>query len=159
MLWEAYDTSVPSSTFPIKWTETLEVESLEDAMEYHEEYRSEGYEGTMIRFGTDGYQVDKRSKKLLKIKEFHDAEFKVIGYEEGKPYIRGDKTYRVPVWICETGSGGTFNVTAAGNMHEKALEWKERVDLVGEILTVKFHNLSKDGIPQLPTALQWKTAL
>jgi hypothetical protein len=96
---------------------------------------------------------------LLKVKEFHDAEFKVIGYEEGKPYIRGDKTYRVPVWICETESGGTFNVTAAGNMHEKALEWKERDACVGEILTVKFHNLSKDGIPQLPTALQWKTAL
>ena len=159
MLWEAYDTSVPSSTFPIKWTETTEVRSLEQAMQQHEKYREFKMEGTMIRFGKDGYQVDKRSKMLLKIKEFHDAEFKVIGYEEGKPYIRGDKTYRVPVWICETESGGTFNVTAAGNMHEKELEWKERDACVGEILTVKFHNYSKDGIPQLPTALQWKVAL
>ena len=116
-------------------------------------------EGTMIRFGTDGYQVDKRSKKLLKIKEFHDAEFKVIGYEEGTPRIRGDKTYRVPVWICEIESGATFNVRAAGNMHEIDLEWKHRDECVGNILTVKYHNYSKDGIPQLPIALQWKVAL
>ena len=156
LLWEATSGLAEDS---IQWTETLEVRSLEEAMTQHEEYRSEGYEGTMIRFGNDPYLLEKRSKKLLKIKEFHDAEFKVIGYEEGKPYIREDRTYRVPVWICETESGGTFNVTAAGNMQEKALEWKERDDLVGEILTVKFHNLSKDGIPQLPTALQWKVAL
>jgi len=152
----AYSKGIPDS---IKWTETLEVRSLEEAMAEHEIYRESGMEGTMIRFGNDPYQVDKRSKKLLKIKEFHDAEFKVIGYEEGKPYIREDNTYRVPVWVCETESGGTFNVTAAGQMHEKALEWKHRDKFVGETLTVKFHNLSKDGIPQLPTALQWKEEL
>ena len=138
---------------------TYAVSNMEDLMLLHKEWRDEGYEGTMLRFGNDGYATGKRSRKLLKVKEFHDAEFKVIGYEEGKPYIRDYMTYRVPVWICETESGGTFNVTAAGNMHEKAFEWEHRDECVGEMLTVKFHNLSKDGIPQLPVALQWKVEL
>jgi len=140
---------------------TYAIDNMEELMEHHADWREEGYEGTMLRFGSDGYQVDKRSRKLLKVKEFHDAEFKVIGYEEGTPRIRADnhKTYRVPVWICETESGATFNVTAAGNMHEKALEWKHRDECIGNILTVKYHNYSKDGIPQLPIALQWKVEL
>lgn len=156
MLWEAYDTSDRAYTYPVKWTETTEVKSLEEAMQHHEKYREFKMEGTMIRFGTDGYQVDKRSKKLLKVKEFHDAEFKVIGYEEGKPYIRGDEVFQVPVWICETEDGGNFNVTASGNMYEKAMQWDEKEDLVGEMLTVKYHNMSKDNIPQLPVALDWR---
>ncbi len=139
--------------------ETYAVANLEEVMDFHTMYRNGGYEGTMLRFGEDGYGTDKRSRKLLKVKEFHDAEFKVIGYEEGKPYIRGNKKYRVPVWICETESGGTFNVTAAGNMHEKAVEWENRDECVGSMLTVKFHNMSKDNIPQLPIALQWRDDL
>ena len=138
---------------------TFSVDCMEEVMEHHKQWREEGYEGTMLRFGEDGYGTDKRSRKLLKVKEFHDAEFKVIGYEEGKPYIRGNKKYRVPVWICETESGGTFNVTAAGNMHEKAVEWENRDECVGNMLTVKFHNMSKDNIPQLPIALQWRDDL
>lgn len=138
---------------------TFSVDCMEEVMGHHKQWREEGYEGTMLRFGEDGYGTDKRSRKLLKVKEFHDAEFKVIGYEEGKPYIRGNKKYRVPVWICETESGGTFNVTAAGNMHEKAVEWENRDECVGNMLTVKFHNMSKDNIPQLPIALQWRDDL
>lgn len=138
---------------------TFSVDCMEEVMEHHKQWREEGYEGTMLRFGEDGYGTDKRSRKLLKVKEFHDAEFKVIGYEEGKPYIRGNKTYRVPVWICETESGGTFNVTAAGNMHEKAVEWENRDEMLRRMLTVKFHNMSKDDIPQLPIALQWRDDL
>ena len=135
---------------------TYAIDNMQELMEHHADWRKEGYEGTMLRFGDDGYGTDKRSRKLLKVKEFHDAEFKVVGYEEGKPYIRGDKTYRVPVWICEVESGATFNVTAAGNMHEKAVEWEQRDECVGNMLTVKYHNMSKDNIPQLPIALQWR---
>ncbi len=139
--------------------DTVTAVNMEGVMQFHAMWREEGYEGTMLRFGNDGYGTDKRSRKLLKIKEFHDAEFKVIGYEEGKPYIRGDKTYRVPVWICETESGATFNVTAAGNMNEKSVEWEHRDEFVGNMLTVKFHYLSKDGIPQVPIALRWREDL
>ena len=138
---------------------TYDVYDMEEVTMLHKKWREAGYEGTMLRFGTDGYGTDKRSRKLLKVKEFHDAEFKVVGYEEGKPYIRGDEVYQVPVWICETEDGAKFNVTANGTMQQKDDQWIERDQLVGNLLTVKFHNMSKDNIPQLPIALQWRDDL
>ena len=138
---------------------TYDVFDMEEVTDLHKDWREAGYEGTMLRFGTDGYGTDKRSRKLLKVKEFHDAEFKVVGYEEGKPYIRGDEVFQVPVWICETEDGAKFNVTANGTMQQKDAQWIERDLLVGDMLTVKFHNMSKDNIPQLPIALQWRDDL
>jgi len=132
------------------------VDSLEEAMDYHTIYRNDGYEGTMLRFGNDGYGTDKRSRTLLKIKEFHDAEFEVAAYEEGKPYIKDTGVWQVPVWICKAPNGGRFSVTAAGNMEEKDEQWQRRDDYIGKQLTVKYHYLSKDGIPQLPIALRWR---
>lgn len=134
---------------------TDRVSNLEEMMDWHNYYRAQGYEGTMLRFSLDDYATDKRSRTLLKIKEFHDAEFKVIGFEEGKPKHSGGHVYQVPVWICET-AGGTFNVTAQGDMAEKDVQWAARESLVGKMLTVKYHYLSKDGIPQLPVALRWR---
>jgi hypothetical protein len=63
------------------------------------------------------------------------------------------------VWICETEDGAKFNVTANGTMEQKDTQWTERDLLVGDMLTVKFHNMSKDNIPQLPIALQWREDL
>lgn len=132
------------------------VTSMEELMEYHTTYRAFGYEGTMLRFGNDPYQDDTRSRSLLKIKEFHDEEFKVVGIEEGKPYIKDNHTYRVPVWVCTTNNGLLFNVTAAGTMQEKDAQWQNAPRYIGKALTVKYHYLSREGIPQLPVALRWK---
>jgi len=109
----------------------------------------------MLRFGTDGYQDGKRSRTLLKLKEFQDEEFMITGVTEGKPYITEDGTFHVPVYECATPSGGTFTVTAPGNMHEKDELWEDRDNSIARYLTIKFHYYSADGIPQLPIALRF----
>ena len=140
--------------------ETIVVNNMKMVDEFHEKYRAQGYEGTMLRHGKTPYRDGKRCSGLLKIKQFHDAEFKVVGYEEGKPYIKEDKTYQVPVWICETLPGGPrFNVTAHGNIQQKDEQWIYRDDYLREELTVRYHYLSEDGIPQLPVAIRWKEQL
>ncbi len=139
----------------IKAVETRQVHSLKGAMHFHDRFRFEKYEGTMLRFGTDGYQDGKRSRTLLKLKEFQDEEFKIIAVNEGKPYITEKGTFRVPVWVCETPQGGEFTVTAQGNMHEKDALWTSRAIHLHKKLTVKFHYFSADGIPQLPIALRF----
>ena len=140
----------------LELVETIQVDDLDTLDTLHEDYRAAGYEGTMLRYGTDSYTTGKRSRTLLKLKEFHDDEFMVVWYEEGKPYIKGDTTYQVPVWTCQTFNGKQFNVTAAGTMQEKHSQWENRRLHVGNPLTVKYHYLSKDGIPQLPIALRWR---
>lgn len=141
---------------PLKPVQTVEVLSLEDAMALHARYRDEGYEGTMLRFSDDGYQDGKRSRTLLKIKEFQDEEFRIVGYSQGKPYITANGDYQVPVWICETVDGKQFTVTAAGTMEEKDYQWRNREAYVRRMLTVKFHYYSSEGIPQLPVALRFR---
>src|SRR5690606_13089132 len=98
-----------------------------------------------------------RSQNLLKVKDFSDAEFEVVGYERGKP--NGD--LEVPVWVCHNPFGKTegakhFRVTAAGNQYEKDQQWEARDQLVGKPLTVQFFGYSKDGVPLLPVALRWR---
>lgn len=141
---------------PIKVVPTHRVRDMDQLMELHSVFRQNGYEGTMLRFGNEGYQDGKRSRTLLKMKEFQDEEFIIIGYKEGVPYISDGNTYRVPVWVCQTSEGNTFDVTAAGAMFEKNQQWVSRDNLVGKPLTVKFHYYSKDGIPQLPVALRFR---
>lgn len=141
----------------IQPVQTIAIDGHEMLMRYHNEYRNQGYEGTMLRFGADPYGTDRRSRTLLKLKEFHDAEYRVVDVQEGKPYIRGDQSFCVPVWLCETPEGGQFTVTAAGTMHEKHEQWERREEILAQspLLTVKYHYLSKDGIPQLPVAMRW----
>lgn len=125
----------------------------------HEENLAHGYEGTMLRHGTVGYQDGKRSSHLLKMKNFQDDEFRIVGVERGTPYIKGEATFEVPVWVLESHHGDTFTATAQGNMHEKHRLWMDRFQHVGRMLTVKFHYLSSDGIPQLPVALRFREDL
>ena len=139
----------------VRLVDTFAIDDLEDLTQRHEEFRKANYEGTMLRFGDEPYRDGKRSRSLLKLKEFHDAEFTIIGVNEGIPYVTGGGTYRVPVWVLDAGNGETFTATAQGNMKEKDQQWTDREDHIGKKLTVKYHYLSKLGVPQLPIALRF----
>jgi DNA ligase-1 len=145
----------PSGT-RLKAVITYPVRSLEDLNWYHDRFLKEGYEGTMLRFGDEPYRDGKRSRTLLKLKEFQDEEFMIMRVTEGKPYVTEEGTFRVPIYECQYKPGGpTFTVTAPGNMHEKHALWVDSDATRGKFLTVKFHYYSADGIPQLPIALRF----
>lgn len=138
--------------------DTVPVTTLDEVLALHQDYRKSGYEGTMLRHGEEHYRDGKRSQHLLKIKEFHDAEFVITGFTEGKPYVRGNVQYRVPIWICDAGDGKTFTVTGQGDMYEKHALAIEAEKHIGKKLTTKYHYLI-NGIPQLPIALRFHEEL
>lgn len=148
-------TTVLSENNPISLVETVAVDSLESLMDMHKSYRSLGYEGTMLRSSNQSYEDGKRSKNLIKVKEFHDAEFKIIGVKKGTPYITPRGTFYAAVWLCETPEGQTFSVLSQGDMLQKKYFWDNQEQYIGALLTVKYHYLSKLGIPQLPIALRF----
>ena len=47
-------------------------------MKLHTEFKALGYEGTILRHGTTGYEDDKRSRNLIKVKDYDEAEFKIV---------------------------------------------------------------------------------
>jgi DNA ligase-1 len=113
---------------------------------YYNRYMEQGYEGQMIRLNTS-YE-NKRSKSLLKHKSFVDAEFEIRGVEEGKGNLSG-KVGRLNFEI----NGKPFDAAVNGDWEYIEKLWHSREGLVGKIATVKYFELTEDGIPRFPKVI------
>ena len=116
----------------------IEVEKL------YSKYVNEGYEGQMIRLNKKYEQ--KRSKSLLKHKSFIDEEYTILGIEEGE----GNKTGMVGSFVFKSKTGHIFNASPKYNWDECKELWKQRQELIGKSATVKYFNLTPDGVPRFP---------
>lgn len=136
---------------------TFFVESEEELNTLHAKFLSDGYEGTIVRHGSTGYENGKRSASLMKKKDFQDAEYQVIGWKLGKPDIRETETFERPVFLCVTKDGKEFEATAPGTMQERHAMFEAGLDnFIGKMLTVKYFNYTPDGAPFLPVALRFR---
>jgi DNA ligase-1 len=132
----------------------LPTEICEDASkvkEMHARYVAEGYEGLMLRNMNAMYRVGVRSTDLQKYKEFEDAEYKVVGFKEGDGVEKG-----CVIWICTTTKSQEFAVRPRGTHEERAELLKRASDFVGKSLTVRFQELTTDGIPRFPVGLTFR---
>jgi len=107
-------------------------------------YLEHGYEGQMIRL--HGPYEQKRSKLLLKRKEFQDAEFEVIDIQEGD----GNASGMAKVAVLSLGDGRQFKADIVGerNRLREILAVKNR--LIGKQATIEFFRLTPDGVPRFP---------
>ena len=103
-----------------------------------------GGEGLMLRRYGSMYE-GKRSKSLLKVKEFHDMEVKIVGYTEGTGKYKG----KLGSYACVHKGGIKFNCGSGLTDEDRA----SRLD-VGIFITVKYFELSKDGVPRFPVFLR-----
>jgi DNA ligase-1 len=113
-----------------------------DVDKRYEIYINNGYEGQMIRL--NGEYENKRSKYLLKHKSFIDEEYTILGVEEGI----GNKTGMVGSFIFESKTGKRFNSSPKFNWEECTEMWNNRENLIGKSATVKYFNLTPDGVPR-----------
>ncbi len=107
------------------------------------EFLAAGYEGQMIRIS--GPYEQKRSKLLLKRKEFHDREFPVDSIEEGQ----GNWAGYAKRAILRLDDGRTFGAGISGprDYCQKLLGTKPT------IATVRYFALTPDGVPRFPVAI------
>lgn len=104
-----------------------------------------GYEGSMLR--NDGpYEGGKRSMHLQKLKSELDAEFKIIGAEEG----RGKDAGTVGAFVCVTAEGKEFRARLKTSYARRAELLQNPAQWQGKKLTVTYQNLTADGIPRFP---------
>jgi len=135
----------------------IKTEVLSDIQEvnlFHSNALSDGYEGSMLRWSSASYEDGKRSKFLMKKKDFQDAEFKVVDVIAGKTVTRNGNTYELPIYVCATAQGEKFNCVAAGTLQDKHQAWLDKTQAIGKQLTVKFFNYTDNNIPFLPVALR-----
>jgi DNA ligase-1 len=124
--------------------ETYKVPSEDVVTELYEKYVEEGYEGQMLRL--DGKYENKRSKNLLKHKSFVDEEYTILDICEGE----GNRTGTAGYMVFETAEGKPFKSNVKGTWDETAEMLKSKNELIGKQATIKYFNLTPDGIPRFP---------
>jgi len=127
--------------------ETHVVSSIAESLSFMERFLKAGHEGLMFR-GTDSpYVLRKRSSHLLKLKEFEEEEFTIVGFNEAAGADAGSV-----VWECETHDGKKqFSVRPMGTLEHRTKLFEDADNHVGRLLTVKYQNLSKkDNVPRFP---------
>ena len=112
-----------------------------DIILYYKKYVEQGYEGQMLRL--DSHYENKRSKSLLKHKSFVDAEFEIKGVVEGKGNLTG-KVGKLQFEI----NGKLFESAVNGDWEYIERLWHSKDGLVGKMATVKYFELTPDGIPR-----------
>ena len=131
--------------------DTLCADNQEELDLAFQEYMDEGYEGQMIRTWNSLYQ-HKRTKDLLKRKDFHENEYEIVGYKEGKGSREGCIILRLAM-----SDGKEFDSVPVGGIEYQKRLWTRRLDILGMQATVKYQNLSSDGIPRFNNTIKIRT--
>jgi len=129
--------------------DTIEVTTMKQIEDAHTHYTGNGYEGIMIR--SNGPYKHGRSKDLLKYKKFKDSEYLVVGHAEGTGAHAG-----TAIFICNNGFDKIFNVVMNGPLEKRREMLKDVGDYYGKYLTVKYQELSREGIPRFPIGLGFR---
>ena len=153
----------------IKHVETLRVITEAEIDELHAEFIGEGYEGSMIRLNTP-YE-SKRSKGLMKRKDFFDSEFEIAEFVEGK----GDWTgavkavkFRMPDGRVQD-DGGLPEAGCRGSREFLTKLWEDyisqavRAEIGWGIIkrdlpthaTIRYPNLTPRGFPRFGVVTDW----
>ena len=125
-------------------------ETSEEIDVMYGEYTTAGYEGQMVR--QDTVYENKRSKGLLKRKEFITEEYQVVEVHEGQGNWAGYAkrlTLKMP-------NGTTFSSGIRGSQ-AKLKELLENPNI--DWATCRYFELSNDGVPRFPVTIDYGTGV
>lgn len=127
----------------------IKVSGWNNIKKLHDKWVSEGWEGLVLRDPKKTYMPGARNQVMVKVKEYSDSEYKIVGLSEG---LREEDM----CFIMETEDGQQFNCKPVGDREQK--QWyREHLDeLIGKMATVKYFEMSgKEGssIPQQPVLI------
>lgn len=132
----------------VRFVPTWAVRSQEQIDKHYAEYLEYGYEGQMIRMNAV-YQQDKRSKYLMKRKEFLTDEFPVDNMTEGQ----GNWSGNIKQFVLRLPDGRKFGAGIRGNQ-EMLKELFEK-NVIPDWATVRYFTPTPDGIPRFPVVIDF----
>lgn len=137
----------------VKSVDTTVCESMEQLSDLYGTYMENGYEGQMVRLDTHKYE-NKRSKSLLKRKEFVDEEFVLHDVKEGVGN-RSGMAGRVE-YVLQDGRVVGAGIRGSFAFFQTLLREKDKH--IGNLVTIRYQNLTPDGVPRFAVATKfWGT--
>ncbi len=131
----------------VKLVPTVKISNQKELDADYEYYIEKGYEGQMVRI--DDVYEDKRSKFLLKRKEFMTEEFEIVSIEEGL----GNRAGMAGFARMVTKDGKEFKSNIKASWEELTDYLDNADDYEGKMATVQFFAYTPDGIPRFPYLL------
>lgn len=129
----------------IKVLEHFKIHGYTEAKGYHDAWVAQGYEGAILRDPAKNYKPGGRDLRMIKLKEFKEDEFEIIGYNLG---LRGSEDM---VFKLKTKNNIEFEAKPIGNRQLKEDYIKNINSIIGLKGTVKYFYITVDGKPFLPT--------
>lgn len=133
-----------------KLVNTRLINSEEEMKEYHKKNIELGFEGTMVRWGEKGYEVNKRSQSLLKYKDFLDIAEKIVDV------VPSDKNPEQGVVVCEMKNGKIFNCGMKFSHEDREAILRNKQNYIGRTAEVRFFEWTDGGIPRFPVCVGFR---
>jgi len=123
-----------------KLVPSYQIESMNDIQKYHSIFIAQGFEGSIIRLDLGPYE-NKRSKQLLKYKDWQDAEWEIIDVLEGQ----GNRAGCANMLVIRLESGVICKPTMTGTEEFMRRVWTDKQNVIGKQATVKYFGYTEDG--------------
>jgi len=131
--------------FSLKVVPTALPATQQELDDLYAAYTEHGFEGQMIRLNTK-YE-NKRSKNLLKRKDFQDKEYTILDIIEGE----GNKAGMAGAMVFKSESSIMFNSNIKGSREYLKELLNNKKTLIGKQATVKYFNLTPENqVPRFP---------
>jgi ATP-dependent DNA ligase len=108
---------------------------------FYTAFRDTTYEGAIVRLVGHEYRFGYRSPGLLKLKDFDEKEFPIIGWTTGKD--------DVPKWVVRLENGEELAVRPQGTAEQRAEALRNADQQIGKWLTVRFKDRTEAGKPKI----------
>ncbi len=167
---ETLSSFLPEDYGRVKLIQQKEVNNPEECITALEGFIAEGYEGAMLRDPYSCYKQGRhtlKSQALMKLKNFYDDEAVVIGFEEKmhntnakeldeRGYSKRSSKNEGMVPADTLGAlivkwnDKEFKIGTGYNDEQRKGIWLNRDKLLGKLVTYKYQELSKYGVPRFP---------
>lgn len=130
---------------------TKDISSDKQLQENHSKYLSDGFEGTIIRHGIGGYELNHRSSNLLKFKDFIDIVGKVIDV------IPSDARPKQGVLVCiSKDASGVFKANLKFSHKDREYILANKQEYINKSAEIRFFEYTDDGLPRFPVCVGFR---
>lgn len=130
----------------MEFVKTIQIFNEKELKSYHAQFLSQGYEGSIIRWGNAPYKIDGRSENLLKYKDFKDLAIKIKDIEPADQRPE----WGVPVFEWKGAKNDELRAGVKMSHEDRKDLLANKSNYIGKTAELRFFEYSDEGVPRFP---------